>query len=132
MAFAGLRLLVKLLATPRALLMPTIAVLCVIGSYALRNNFFDVYVMFLFGLLGLAMRWLDIPVVPLMLAMVLGRQLEEQLRVSLVSSQGDVSIFFTSPISVGFLCLAVVSIIWSLAAEHRRRREEGLGQRRIK
>ncbi len=102
--------------------MPTIAVLCVIGSYALRTNLFDVYVMFLFGLLGLAMRWLDMPVVPLMLAMVLGRQLEETLRVSLISSQGDVSIFFTSPISAGFLFLAAVSIIWSLIAERRRRR----------
>ena len=126
-AFAGLRLLVKVLATPRALLMPTIALLCVIGSYALRNNFFDVYVMFGFGLLGLAMRWLDMPVVPLMLALVLGRQLEEQLRVSLVSSQGDVSIFFTSPISLGFLGLAAVSVIWSLAAERRRRRAVALG-----
>ena len=125
-AFAGLRLLVKVLATPRALLMPTIALLCVIGSYALRNNFFDVYVMFGFGLLGLAMRWLDMPVVPLMLALVLGRQLEEQLRVSLVSSQGDISIFFTSPISLGFLGLAAVSVVWSLAAERRRRRAVAL------
>ena len=69
-ALAALRLLIKLLATPKALLMPTIAILCVIGSYALRNNLFDVYVMFSFGLLGLAMRWLDMPVVPLLLAKI--------------------------------------------------------------
>ena len=123
-ALAGLRLLVKLLATPRALLMPTIAVLCVIGSYALRNSFFDVYVMFFFGLLGLAMRWLDIPVVPLLLALVLGGQLEEHLRVALTGSRGDVTVFFTSPFSLLFLCLAVVSVVWSFVAEHRRRRAE--------
>jgi putative tricarboxylic transport membrane protein len=115
-ALAGLRLLVKLLATPKALLMPTIAVLCVVGSYALRNNFFDVYVMLGFGLLGLALRWLDMPVVPLLLALVLGGQLEEHLRVALTASKGDVSIFFTSPISLAFLCLSVVSICWSLYA----------------
>ena len=63
---------------------------------------------------------------PLMLALVLGRQLEEQLRVSLVSSQGDISIFFTSPISLGFLGLAAVSVIWSLAAERRRHRAAAL------
>ncbi|MDP6429566.1 MAG: tripartite tricarboxylate transporter permease, partial [Rhodospirillales bacterium] len=74
-ALAALRVLVKLLATPRALLMPTVAVLCVVGSFALRNNFFDVYVMLFFGFIGLAMRWLDMPVVPLLLALVLGRQL---------------------------------------------------------
>ena len=72
-ALAAVRVLVKLLATPRALLMPTVAVLCVIGSFALRNNFFDVYVMLFFGLIGLAMRWLDMPVVPLLLALASGR-----------------------------------------------------------
>ncbi|NQV55313.1 MAG: tripartite tricarboxylate transporter permease [Rhodospirillales bacterium] len=118
-AFIGLRYLVKVLAMPRALLMPLIAILCVIGSYALRNNFFDVYVMFSFGLLGLGMRWLDMPVVPLLLALVLGRPLEEHLRVSLVSSQGDVGIFFTSPFSLFFLCLAAASIFWSFYMEHR-------------
>ena len=99
--------------------MPTIAILCVIGSYALRNNFFDVYVMFGFGLLGLAMRWLDMPIVPLLLAMVLGRQLEEHLRVSLISSQNDITSFFTSPFSLFFLCLACVSIFWSFWAERQ-------------
>lgn len=113
-ALAALRVLVKVLATPRALLMPTIAVLCVIGSYALRNNFFDVYVMLGFGLLGLAMRWLDMPVVPLLLALVLGSALEENLRVALTSSKGDIAIFFTSPISLGFLILSALSIVWSL------------------
>ena len=120
-ALICLRLLVKVLTIPKTLLMPSIAILCVIGSYALRNNFFDVYVMFAFGMLGLAMRWLEIPVIPLLLAMVLGRQLEEHLRVSLIASKNDVSIFFTSPFSLFFLGLATGSIIWSLWVEYKRR-----------
>jgi putative tricarboxylic transport membrane protein len=119
-ALAALRLLVKVLATPRTLLMPTVAVLCVIGSYALRHNLFDVYVMLAFGLLGLAMRWLDIPVVPLLLALVLGSALEENLRVALTSSKGDIAIFFTSPISLGFLILSALSIAWSLHSGRKR------------
>ena len=122
-ALAGLRLLVKLLATPKTLLMPLIAILCVVGSYSLRNSFFDVYVMFGFGLLGLAMRWLDMPVVPMLLALVLGGQLEEHLRVALTGSQGDVTVFFTSPFSLLFLCLSAVSVVWSFASERRRRRQ---------
>ena len=122
-ALAALRLLVKVLATPRALLMPTVAVLCVIGSFALRNNFFDVYVMLFFGLIGLAMRWLDMPVVPLLLALVLGSQLEDNLRVALTASQGDISIFFTSPISLGFLFLSLLSIVWSLRSARLSKRE---------
>jgi len=116
-ALAGIGLLVKVLATPRSLMMPTIALLCVIGSYALRNSFFDVWVMLGFGVLGLAMRWLNMPVVPLLLALVLGRPLEEHLRVALTSSQGDLSVFFTSPYSAFFMGLAVLSIVWSLVLE---------------
>tara|TARA_B100000953_G_C17769779_1_gene341862 strand:- start:51 stop:587 length:537 start_codon:yes stop_codon:yes gene_type:complete len=117
-ALVGLRFLVKVLVIPKTLLMPSIAILCVIGSYALRNNFFDVYVMFSFGLLGLIMRWLDMPIVPLLLAMVLGRQIEEHLRVSLIASKNEITVFFTSPFSLSFLCLAAASVIWSFWAEH--------------
>jgi len=94
-------------------------VLCVVGSYALRHNIFDVYVMLFFGLVGLVMRWLAMPVVPLLLALVLGRQLEEHLRVSLTSSQGDVGIFFSTPISIAFLSLSALSIAWSLYSARR-------------
>ncbi len=120
-ALAGLRLLVKVVAAPRAILMPAIAILCVVGSYALRNSLFDVYVMFCFGLLGLAMKWLDIPVVPLLLALVLGRQLEENLRIALTGSQGDISVFFTSPFSALFLSVSVVSVVWSITSARRAR-----------
>lgn len=130
-ALAALRLLVKVLATPRALLMPTVAVLCVIGSFALRNNFFDVYVMLFFGLVGLGMRWLDMPVVPLLLALVLGGQLEENLRVALTSSQGDIAIFFTSPISLGFLFLSLLSIAWSLRSARQNRRAKNLQKKEL-
>ena len=120
-ALVSLRLLVKVLATPKSLLLPSIALLCVIGSYALRNSFFDIYVMFTFGLLGIFMRWLQMPVVPLLLALVLGRQLEEHLRVALTASKGDVSVFFTSPFSVFFLCLSAVSILWPFISERRKK-----------
>jgi putative tricarboxylic transport membrane protein len=123
-ALAGLRLLVKLLALPKAALMPAIAIFCVIGSYALRNSFFDVQVMFAFGLLGLAMRWIGMPVVPLLLALVLGGQLEEHLRVALTASRGDISVFFTSPFSLLFLCLSAVSIVWPFISARRRRRAQ--------
>jgi putative tricarboxylic transport membrane protein len=119
-ALAGLRSLVKVLAMPKAILMPSIALLCVIGSYALNNSFFDIFVMFFFGLLGLAMRRLRMPVVPLLLALVLGRPLEEHLRVALTGSQGDPSIFFTSPFSLLFLCLSALSVSWSIYAARKK------------
>ena len=120
-AMSTLPLLIKLLRTPKSILLPIIAVLCVVGSFALRNSFFDVYIMFAFGLLGLFMKWLDMPVVPLLLALVLGKQLEEHLRIALTSSQGDISIFFTSPISIFFLCLSAISILWPIFFRRRKK-----------
>ena len=125
-ALSSVRLLVKIIDLPKRILMPSIAVLCVIGSYALRNSFFDTFVMFGFGILGIVMRWLSIPVVPLLLALVLGRQLEEHLRVALTSSKGDISVFFTSPISLSFLILSAVSILWPFVAEARKRKTSTL------
>ncbi|MDE0531834.1 MAG: tripartite tricarboxylate transporter permease [Albidovulum sp.] len=121
-ALLAIRLLVRLLAAPKHLLLPSIALLCVVGSYSLRNSFFDVYIMFAFGLIGLSLRWLDMPVVPLLLALVLGPQLEEHLRVALTSSKGDVSVFFTSTYSAFFLAMSVVSVGWSIWFERYYRR----------
>jgi len=118
-ALAGLRVLIKLIALPRTILMPIIAILCVVGAFSLRNSVFDIYVMLFFGVLGLAMRWLDMPVVPLLLALVLGGQLEEHLRVALTGSQGDYSVFVTSPYSLLFLVLAAVSVVWSVVGSRR-------------
>jgi len=119
-ALAGIGALIKVLATPRSLMMPSIALLCVIGSYALRNSLFDVWVMLGFGLIGLGMRWLNMPVVPLLLALVLGKPLEEHLRIALTASQGDLMVFASSPYSVFFLSLAALSVVWSLILEPRR------------
>ncbi len=128
-AILGLQFLVKLPATPRTLLMPAVAVLCVVGSYALRSNFFDVYVMLFFGVVGLAMRWLEMPAVPLLLDLVLGGQLEEHLRVALVASQGDVSIFFSSPVSLTLLCLSALSIFWSLKSAGKQNTSSSKGSK---
>ena len=120
-AILSVKYLVKVLATPRYLLMPSVAVLCVVGSFALRNNFFDVYIMLIFGLIGICMKWLDMPVVPLLLALVLGSQFEENLRVALTASQGDISVFVTSPISLSFIILSLISVMWSLRSNKNKK-----------
>jgi putative tricarboxylic transport membrane protein len=60
-------------------------------------------------------------VVPMLLGLVLGKQLEEHMRVALTSSKGDVTVFFTSPFSLLFLCLSAISIVWAFIAEHRKK-----------
>ena len=86
-----------------------------------KSIFFDVYIMLIFGLIGICMKWLDMPVVPLLLALVLGSQFEENLRVALTASQGDISVFVTSPISLSFIILSLISVIWSLKSNKNKK-----------
>jgi putative tricarboxylic transport membrane protein len=116
------RWIVKLLDLPKAVLLPLIVICCFVGSYAPRNSFFDAYVMFAFGLLGVCMNWLKIPVIPLVLAIVLGEQLETHLRIALTASKGDISVFFTSPISLFFLALSAFTIMWPFITQWKKKR----------
>ncbi|WP_340119591.1 tripartite tricarboxylate transporter permease [Pelagibius sp. 7325] len=101
---------VKVLVTPMTILAPVIFVLCIVGGYAPENSLHDVWLMILFGVCGYILRKLDYPVAPAVLAIVLGELAESSLRQSLISSQGDPTIFLTRPISATILFFAVALI----------------------
>jgi putative tricarboxylic transport membrane protein len=70
---------------------------------------FEVWLMVGFGLLGYAMKKLEYPIVPLVLAMVLGNLMEKNLRQALVLSAGSFDVFYTRPIAAGFLLIALLA-----------------------
>src|SRR5512136_505865 len=107
----------KIVNIPFYILGPLIVFCAVIGTYSIRFQAFDVWVMLLFGVMGYFMRKLGFPVAPMVLASVLAQMLETALGQSLLISQGSPAIFFTRPISAVFMTLAIVSIgrgIWVL------------------
>ena len=95
---------------PSRLLFPTIFVICVIGTWSLRNSMFDVYVMMAFGIIGYVLRKGDIPLAPLLIAFILGTPFEKALRQALISSEGSLSIFVAKPIAAAFLILTLISV----------------------
>jgi len=105
---------VRMLTVPYRLLYPAIMLLIVIGVYSVNNSVFDIYVLVFFGLLGYAMRLLGFSPAPLVLGLVLGPMLEDNLRRSLMLSDGDYSIFVTRPISCGLLVLTALLIVLAL------------------
>ena len=114
LTFSTIKIWVRVLKVPKRILLPIILTLCVVGSFALRGNFFDTWVMLFFGVLSYFMKKYGFPVVPMLLAIILGPNLEEHLRMSLVISQGDPMVFITKPISLIFILLAVVSFVGPL------------------
>lgn len=104
-------LFAQVLRVPYYVLYPVILGISVIGVYTVNNSLFDVWMLAIFGILGYAMRKLDFPAAPLVLALVLGIRAEETFRQSLIMSQGSLSIFFTRPLSVMMLLMAAVLFI---------------------
>jgi len=102
---------VKLLKVPYPLLAPLILVFVLIGAYSVSNNSFDVGVTVVFGFLGYLLRKFDFEPAPLVLAMILGPQLEASLRRSLIYSRGDLMVFFERPIAAALLALAVLMLL---------------------
>jgi putative tricarboxylic transport membrane protein len=86
---------------------------CILGAYSINQSAFDVWLMMGFGVIGYALRKLDLPLAPAVLGLILGPMLEKSLRTSLEMSAGDFSIFFTRPISAGLLVLCVLILIAS-------------------
>ena len=113
------RPLLLVLMVPRERLMPVVFVLCTIGAYAIASRVFDVWVMLGFGLLGYALRRMDYPMAPLVLGIVLGDILDKSLRRGLVLTDGDLTPFFTRPISALIWAAVLLTILLSFASVRR-------------
>jgi putative tricarboxylic transport membrane protein len=95
------------------LLAPIFLILCFAGVYAQDQQFSDIVLAILFGLVGCAAKALDFPPVPLVLGLVVGRLLETSVIQSLAISGGDWTIFFTRPVSGSLLGVAALIIAYT-------------------
>lgn len=95
-------------------LVPSVMLLCLIGTYSVRNSLFDVGLALLFGVLGFLMRLRDIPVVPLVLGLVLGPIAEENFLRGRQLARGELAYFYGSPMTkvlwTGLFLLIVFSV----------------------
>jgi putative tricarboxylic transport membrane protein len=115
---------VQVLKIPYKVLFPLIILFCLIGVYSMNNVVFDLYVMIFFGAAGYLMRKFGYEPAPLILAYVLGPMLEQNLRQSLLISQGSFMIFITRPISAAFLVAAFLLLISNVLPFVKKRRKE--------
>lgn len=108
----GAKYFIKALKVPPNILITVIIILCVLGSYAINNSMFDVYMMLFFGVLGYLMRKTGFSTAPVILGMILGPIAEKGLGQSLVMGQGHLAeFFFSRPISVVFMILIILALL---------------------
>jgi putative tricarboxylic transport membrane protein len=119
------RIFARLLYIPPSLLMPLIVATTVVGVYSINNSTFDLMMLFAFGLLGYIMEKLHIPLAPASLGLILGPMIEANMRISMVLSRGDLTIFFTRPVSLAILAVTAIIIATPLINSYRKRRIDG-------
>ncbi len=102
---------VAMLRIPYSIMMGFIVIFASVGAFSVNNNLFDVWMMLSFALLGYVMRKLQYPLVPLILAMVLGRLAENSLRQALMLSGGSLVIFVERPISAVLMGVALLGYL---------------------
>jgi putative tricarboxylic transport membrane protein len=112
---------VRLLKIPYRILFPIILLLMLVGGYSLNNSTFDIYVMLIFGILGYLFRKFDFEPTPLILAFCLGTMMENNFRLSLISSRGSFLIFLR-PIPAAAFGIGLVLILSELLPRIRKLR----------
>jgi putative tricarboxylic transport membrane protein len=107
----GAKYFARLIGFPKKYLIPAILVFCLVGSYAISNSIFDIWVLIISGIVGFVMRKLSFPIAPIVLGMILGPLFESNFRRSLMLSEGNWATFVQRPISLGFLIVVVLVLV---------------------
>ncbi|MFN5716952.1 MAG: tripartite tricarboxylate transporter permease, partial [Bradyrhizobium sp.] len=115
---------VRLLRVPYRLMFPSIVVFCAIGIYSVNNAPVDVVLAGAFGLVGYWLIKHDFEPAPLLLGMVLGPLMEENLRRALLISRGDWSVFLSRPLSAVLLAIAAALLVLAVLPTLRAKRDE--------
>ena len=106
---------VAVLKIPYSILFAIILGFAVVGAYSVDTSVFGVGVMLAFGVLGYAFKKLDIPLAPFALTLILGPMMEKALRQSLEMSGGDLSVFYSRPLTATLLAVALIVLIVNTA-----------------
>ncbi len=104
---------VKILKIPTQIFMPIIGVLCVIGSYSLGLNIFNLYLMLPVGIICFFLTEMGYPIAPLVIGVILGPMADENLRRALMVSQGSFMPVFTRPVAL----ILFTIIVWTIASQ---------------
>jgi putative tricarboxylic transport membrane protein len=110
--FTGIRLFCRIVEIPKAIIIPIIIILSIIGSYSINNSVVDIYWMFFFGILGYFFKMYGYPVSTLVLGVILAPIIDNNFRRAIDICHGNllefIAGFFTNPISLVLLLFIVL------------------------
>jgi TctA family transporter len=114
LVLSSVPLFAAVLRVPFAAIAPMIVVSCAIGAFAVQDAMFDIWLMLIFGFVGYVFKKLDYPMAPLTLALVLGSRTEDAFRLSMITSSGDLRVFWSNWLVGTITTLALTMLFWPL------------------
>jgi TctA family transporter len=108
LVLATVPLFAAMLSIPFTIIGPVIVTVCIVGAWTVAGAPFDLWLAVVFGLAGWAMKKLDYPIAPLILAMVIGDRAEDAFRQSMIISQGSITVLWSNPLVGSISTLALV------------------------
>jgi putative tricarboxylic transport membrane protein len=118
----------RLLKTPRPYLYAGILFFASLGAYAVNAQVIDLMILLVLGLLGFMMRRYGLPVVPAIIAVILGPRAEVQLRRALQISNGEITGLFNTPLSIAIYAVILLVLLWPLIGRFVLRRRAAAGE----
>ena len=110
--FFGIKAYTQIFKFSRSIVYAGIILFSIVGSFAIRSSVFDVGIIIVFGILGFIMEKIDIPLPPMILGLILGPMIEENLRVGLIKTDGNFIPFISRPISVFLFLMIILMYFW--------------------
>lgn len=115
------KLFAKVVSILQEILTPIIVIFCFAGAYSVNKSYFDVAVTLTFAVIAWLLYKLDFPTVPILLGLVLGNMTETNFRRALLISEGNPSIFVSSPYCIAFIILIIGAVAMIIRSKLRDR-----------
>lgn len=123
--FFGIRVFSKIIDVPREILYPVVLTICVVAAFANNKQIFDVWLLLVFGIIGFLMSKFGLPRACFVMGLVLGTNIETNLRRALQLSKGSFVPFFTRPISCVLLIITFVIVVRTIWVQVKGRKKKG-------
>jgi putative tricarboxylic transport membrane protein len=127
LGYFAIKLLVRVLEFPEAVVSAFVVMFCFIGAFAARNNLSDLYVIAAFGALGFLFERWRFPIAPLVLGSILGPLAETTFMTTMISFGNDWTVFFTRPVAGAVMALAILAFVLPIVRQLSRRRKIAIG-----
>ncbi|MEX2454157.1 MAG: tripartite tricarboxylate transporter permease [Rhodospirillaceae bacterium] len=121
-AAASAQIWTRVLRVPEPLLMAGVVVMVAVGTFSVNNSLLDLGIAFIAGLVGFLLRYNGFPTAPVVIGLVLGRMVEESLRMGLIAYDGSFATFFGRPIPIVIYAATILVLLWPLYARRLARR----------